>query len=311
MTCTFQSYRIRITLIFVLCKAVLLKFNNIALGLKYFAPLYGSLNHHRLKVGLRRCHRGQLGLDHHWVCAAYSDTTIRRKKLRRFELLLVRKCNMYNTYGWRRKWEYYNYTHVSRKRQEKRNMEKSNWCYHYPTDSHITKGKCIESCGTIHHRYLVNPTASSWKQHHHADLNWRNTSVEFLKAGLSLPDNNHFLPTCNDGGGGLDCRSIIPPSNNNGEYTADNFTLNVGKLLDSLPEDTRLIFRREPDLSQFSDNVTLIDYKGRTLLRGLHLYKVFCCFLRFMGRIPGVDPLVIIEKVSKSSLQHNDCTYTH
>ncbi len=313
MSCPFQSFRIHSAFLFVLCNVVLLTFN-IALGFKYVAPFYGNWNHHPLQVGSSWCH-GQLGLDHR-VSMAYS--AIRRKQQQRwwFELLLVEKCGILNSSGWRNC--HYNDGHVSRKHEEKRrNISNRRFRFPYPP---FTRGGCIESCSAMHHRQRVNPTAISWEQHHDGgDLAWKNTSVvaiEFqnISGGVmlfnSLSDasynstakNNPFITLCYDVGG-LGRSSLSPPSNNMGN-TADNFSLNLGKLLDSLPEDTRLIFSRKPDLNQFSDNITLIDYKGRTILRGLHFYKIFCCFLRFIGRVPGIDPLVIIEKVSIYSSQH-------
>ncbi len=168
MACPFQSYRIHTAFLFVLRNVVLLTFN-IALGFKYFAPLfYGNWNHHPLQVDLR-CH-GQLGFDHR-VTVAYSG--IRRKSQRWFELLLVENRSISNSSRWRNC--LYNDGHVSRKHQEKRTKISNMW--YRPPYSPFMRGGCIESCSAMHHRQLVNPTARSWEQHRDGDLDWRNTLV--------------------------------------------------------------------------------------------------------------------------------------
>ncbi len=318
MICTFQSYRIHSTFRFALCIAVLWTFK-FALSFKYFAPLYGSWNHHRLQADLR-CD-GQLVFGHQ---VSVADSCMSTRKQRWLELLLIEKCRISNNSSGLRKW-HYDDAHINRKRHEKGKKQTNRWYHHHY--SPFTRWEYTESCSTAHHHHHIvrkNPTARSWKQQHHGDdLNWKNTSlipIEFWNAGPVMLNrlsdsgcfsavNSQLLPFSDDDNADLGCSSIFHLSNNGENPGGNNFTLNVGKLLDSLPDDTRLIFRHEPDLSLFSDNVVLMGYNGRTLLSGLRLYKIFCCFLRLVGQIPGVDPLVIIEKVSIAA-HSSPFTYT-
>ena len=73
-----------------------------------------------------------------------------------------------------------------------------------------------------------------------------------------------------------------------------NFTLNVGRAIETLRDDVPVMFRQEPDLSIFSDDVVLSAPSG-VLSRGKNMYRTVYSSLRVARRLTFTQPLVQIH----------------
>jgi hypothetical protein len=107
-----------------------------------------------------------------------------------------------------------------------------------------------------------------------------------------------------------------------------NFTLNAGKLLDTLPHDATHMFEQEPDLSLFTPDVCLSDPKVNMrihelvpcsrpaacpanafvspqgiICKGKTLYRALFASLRLVGRVAGMHPRVAVTSARMNEVE--------
>lgn len=119
---------------------------------------------------------------------------------------------------------------------------------------------------------------------------------QVMSATSSILDSHNVMKTY--------AHSMKPPRLEND--IENLYNLNVGSAIDSIRRDFPLMFQQEPDLSIFTEDVTLCDRSG-PLLRGKKMYSTFFSSLRIARRLTVVKPVVKVLSLRHMAWRDEIC----